>query len=54
MMQIETTCPECHKQVEDIAMCIQIERRTILFHLQCHTKAANRALRLALRAEEEK
>jgi hypothetical protein len=54
MKQIDTTCPECKKPVDDIAMCIQIERRTILFHIQCHTKASNRALQLALEAEEEK
>jgi hypothetical protein len=58
-MKIDTTCPECKKPVEAFAVCVHLPNtlrgagRTILYHVTCHKKASERALRLVLAAEEE-
>jgi hypothetical protein len=52
-MDLTTTCPECAKPVEAFAVCIQLPSRLILYHVTCHKKASERALRLVLEVEEQ-
>jgi hypothetical protein len=52
-MEMTTTCPECAKPVEAFAVCVRLATRAILYHVSCHKKASERALRLVLEVEEE-